>query len=377
MMLHRAVVWVSVLSACLSPAVLPHGASAQATGTIQGHVYGSDTNEPIRAAHLVLKSAKNGEEPPLGQPGEATGEVAMGNSHLDGSFSFSHLQPGRYFIYATAPGYLEPSHREQVKQQASPAKQERDQSVALNPVEADVVANQTVQVNFQLERGAAVEGRVLFDDGSPMAGAQVTALKMDSTGKWKELPRWQDQIAPDFTNDLGYYRIAGLPAGKYLVEADLRLDANHVFKTNLMDASRTSLSFFSIYSGSSFEEKDATPFKLTRGEDRTGEDLTFRASALHRVSGVVVAQEDGHPIPDAKVEIDTADGQAVDSTEVLDASGAFQFEFVPEGHYTIKVSGARDVDSHGETVRRYGGAQQPLILENDTTGLSISVPPLK
>jgi hypothetical protein len=90
-----------------------------------------------------------------------------------------------------------------------------------------------------------------------------------------------------------------------------------------------------------------------------------------------VTRPDAYPVPDARVEIDAADGRVVEAVHVLDASGTFRFEYVPEGQYTLKVSGARDVDAQDRTIREYGSAQQPLDTENDTTGLVIAVPPLK
>src|SRR5690242_3845568 len=159
--------------------------------------------------------------------------------------------------------------------------------------------------------------------------------------------------------------------------ADMSIAPDLVTDKSVMAESRFEITTRAVYSGSVFDEKSATPFKLTRGEERTGEDLTFRASALHTVSGFVVAQPDGHPVSEGKVEVDSADGGVVETVHVLDASGTFRFEYVPEGQYTVKVSGARDVDAQDRTTREYGPAQQPLDVGNDTTGLVIMVPPKK
>ncbi|MFZ0661100.1 MAG: carboxypeptidase regulatory-like domain-containing protein [Acidobacteriaceae bacterium] len=379
MALRRAVFGISLSLACTLPAVVARTSSAQDTGTIVGHVYGADTNAPIRIGNVLLRIAPVGKRAHGDKAGGENGQAsaAQADLYLDGSFSFAHVKPGRYSLYASAPGYLSAFNGEGTGAASSTgdAGQSTDRTTAANPVMVELGPNQTVRVDFELERGAAVEGQVLFDDGSPVAAILVKALKKASDGKWKEV-----QVGPGtgifgpVTDDRGHYRISGLGAGEYLIEADVGMAPDNVMDTSVMEETRFSYMTRAVYSGNVFERKDATPFKLTRGEELAGEDLTFRASALHRVSGVVVAREDGHPIPDAKVEIDAADGGVVEAVHVLDASGTFQFEFVPEGRYTLKVSGARDVNAEGKTEREYGIAQQPLILENDTTGLVIAVP---
>ena len=67
----------------------------------------------------------------------------------------------------------------------------------------------------------------------------------------------------------------------------------------------------------------------------------------------------------------------------------FHFPYVPEGNYTLAVDGARDVTevevpnppgltprSHLEdkTVRQYGTAKQPLLVQSDVDGVLATVP---
>lgn len=373
----RAAVGVLAVLACVLPALVARTSFAQNqdSGTIEGHVYGADTNGPIRIGNVLLKVVPSGKESraePNASWGAAMASVfggaARATLHLDGSFAFSQVRPGRYLLYASAPGYVSPFDSPENSSQSA------EQAVAANPVLVQLGPNQTVRANFELQRGAVVEGQVLFDDGSPLALVMVRALKKRADGKWTVV---QPAGMLSFTDDRGHYRVSGLAAGKYLIEADLSIAPDMVMDKSVMAESRFEITTRAVYSGSVFDEKAATPFKLTRGEERAGEDLTFRASALHTVSGVVAAQPDGHPVSDAKVQIDAADGGVVETVHVLDASGAFRFEFVPEGQYTLKVSGARDADERGRTIREYSPAQQPLDVESDTAGLVIPVSPKK
>jgi len=54
-----------------------------------------------------------------------------------------------------------------------------------------------------------IKGRVVDEDGDPMPEINVAAISTSS----------RDAHAGGTTNDLGEYRIAGLPEGKFLVEA--------------------------------------------------------------------------------------------------------------------------------------------------------------
>lgn len=367
MALCRAILCSCVSLACVLPAIVARTSFAQDTGTIEGHVYAADTNAPLRIGNVELKVASPAKESRVGW-GAVCGCAATATLRLDGSFVFPQVRPGRYLLYASSAGYVSPFDSPESSSQSG------GQPVAANPVLVQVGPNQTVRANFELQRGAAVEGQVLFDDGSPVASVMVKILRKRAGGKWTEV---QPAGMPSFTDDRGHYRISGLAAGEYLIKADMSIAPDMVTDKSVMAESRFEITTRAVYSGSVFDEKSATPFKVTRGEERTGEDLTFRAAALHTVSGVVVAQPDGHPLPDAKIEMDAADGGVVETVHVLDASGAFRFEYVPEGQYTMKVSAARDVDERGRTIREYGPAQQPLDLENDAAGLVIAVPPKK
>lgn len=319
----------------------PVAPSTQETGTIQGHVYGADTNAPIRAAALILKIAQPGKALNAGDVTDFSAVVAVGSSHLDGSFSFIRLKPGRYYLMASALGYLTPVPEEETKAVTPDVSltKKNDPATSRNPLLIDLGPAQTVQADFQLERGASIEGRILYDDGSPMTSTVVKALRKALDGSWKE---FFNGIGLTTTDDLGRYRIAGLQPGEYVVGADAMITTDSVFKADQMEPERSSMTHFHVYSGNVFDEKDATSFKLTRGEERYGEDLIFRASALHNVAGIVVAQQDGHPLPDAHVELDAAtDGRAVDSVNVLNSSGVFRLEFVPEGRYTLKGTGGK------------------------------------
>ncbi len=68
-------------------------------------------------------------------------------------------------------------------------------------------------LRIRLQAAAVVRGRVTDEDGEPMPNAQVAVLRQTFTSGHSH---W-DQAGAERTNDLGEYRVAGLPAGNYYV----------------------------------------------------------------------------------------------------------------------------------------------------------------
>jgi hypothetical protein len=62
MVLCRAILCVCVPLACVTPAIVARTSFAQDTGMIEGHVYGADTNGPLRVGNVLLKIAPAGKE---------------------------------------------------------------------------------------------------------------------------------------------------------------------------------------------------------------------------------------------------------------------------------------------------------------------------
>ena len=70
-----------------------------------------------------------------------------------------------------------------------------------------------------MPRGSVISGRVLDEFGEPVADAMVNAMRSAWTAGRRKL---QPTGRSAQTNDLGQYRIYGLPPGDYYVSATLR-----------------------------------------------------------------------------------------------------------------------------------------------------------
>jgi hypothetical protein len=338
----------------------------------------------------VIDSISLGEEKRLSFSGEAVETL------LDGSFLMQNVAPGRYYVVASKAGYVSPVSLLYVRGN------ERSESEDGGPKKAPktaplitVQANLTVVVNATIERGAAVSGTVLYDDGSPASGLRL-ALLMRSKGQWIPVPSNPVENASfhGYTDDLGKYRISGLPAGEYLLEATLHLSKT-MYKAD--EHGGTSMTMnqvysLSIYSGGSTRRKDGVPFSITSGEERRGEDADIPLTKLHTVRGSLLAEHDGHLLNGGRLSLLYADDRSVAAnTSLTKDDNGFRFSFVPEGDYILHVDEAADNEyrevqnspgawpqtrTETRTLRQYGPTDKPIHVSGDFTEVIVEVPDL-
>ena len=148
---------------------------------ISGVVVDAVTNAPVPGARVSIS-----------RDNELTAMVA-GN---EGSFVFKGFEAGKYALSATATGYLEEAYN-----------QHGGFSVAI----VTGKGQDTEHLVFRLHRQAVIYGRVTDERGEAVRFAQVSLFDSDRMrGSHARTLRTQTQ-----TNDLGEYRLAHLPPGRY------------------------------------------------------------------------------------------------------------------------------------------------------------------
>ncbi len=226
----------------------------------------------------------------------STATFVLTETAFDGGFVVQDVPPGEYYVMASVAGYVQPI---ELVQAAYDAGEDITKGIPGVP-SVRVSADRAVNVDISVTRGAAIEGRVLWDDGAPVNGAVVTAEP--KTGEHKPLPAQFNMVrlsgvSIGNTDDRGHYRIAGLAPGEYTVKVTLHTSQRMSMNRGRFDA--TGVSFGStmplvVYAPGGFRKTDAKPLTLGTGEERTDEDITFNLSATHTVSGRVTSAEDHH-----------------------------------------------------------------------------------
>lgn len=370
----------------------------EAMGGVAGHVLCGDTNLPARFASVLLQPVfeavpVKSKSPSITEENLDTPSVSISQTMLDGSYSISGVNPGRYYVIVEKMGYLSPLSqltREQLNKPDDAASAIISRLLA--PV--TVTANHVASADVRIVRGATISGSIRFDDGSPNGGGSVSLMRKAKNGKWEN---FRSGLVTDVFNkpgadDEGRYRMSGIPAGEYLVEAQIQireLMINNIFSENHGSSINNGYSL-NIYSGGALRTKDAKTLKLQEGETADLVDIEIPVSKMHTIAGSVV-DPSGRPINAARVSLLYPD----DTTELVSAKvdkddTEFHFYFVPEGEYTLKVTEARDVSreevlyppgtmppsyTKETTVREYVESQQPISIKGEMSGVTAAVKP--
>jgi hypothetical protein len=350
-----------------------------ATGTITGHVFLGDSRLPARMATVTLLPVRRGDA----DDAKSVVTHATVQTGLDGSFTIPKVIPGTYYVVADKLGYAPPASlsRDDLEGYEHAPKIAKDAfAAALTPV--IVAANRITTADVTLNKGAAISGTVRFDDGEPDSQAEVWLLRRDGSGMWAPFAVQKVWLFTTgaITDDQGNFRLAGLPAGEYLLGTSLGTEP---IKVNNGGSDQSEGDYYSlgIYFGDGMRQRDAKVIKLKDGEESNGDSITIPLSKLHPVSGTVVSMETGATINSARVELhDSGDDSVVASTDISSDGNQFHFPYVAEGEYTLKVRKAADVApgsrSHDEKpLRTYAEASQPLIVKGETNGITIQVKP--
>lgn len=382
----------------------------QAVGSVSGHVTCADTQRPARLAAVRLVRVPESGTPAKGVRLPVGGGAAMGDAvetGLDGAYTLTNVKPGEYYLVVDKEGYLLPLAEFSLEKLAAahtflqadePTRLSIDRAVHTITVRGD----QTTTEDVRLERGASVAGRATYDDGTPAGGLGVQILQKDAKGKWVnvQIGRYRESFGFERTDDKGMYRLTGLPAGQYVTEIDLTLSDHETTFLPMpgnpdgqmeMHTDKTRFSL-PLYSGDKLRRQTAEPYSLGAGQELTGADVVFPLAKLHRVSGQLLAR-DGHPLTAGKLELMWADdGGLITETDVRYADRAFYLEFVPEGEFTLKASGGKDITKiqvenapgyqprfheESKTIKTYGDAEQALIVKGETSDVSVVVPESK
>jgi hypothetical protein len=159
-------------------------------GSIRGRVLAADTGEPLRKARVTLAPAGS-HAPFVFTDGE-------------GRYAFANLTAGRYTVAAHKAGFANAAFGAR--------------RLTSSPIQIEVADGATVDaIDIRLSRAGAISGRIVDNFGDPIEQATVTAQQLVRThGRFSTTT-----FATAITDDLGEYRLGGLPAGSFYVSARL------------------------------------------------------------------------------------------------------------------------------------------------------------
>lgn len=282
-----------------------------------GRVLDAETSRPLRAALVVAVPQRSEDGAAITDVGNEPNLPTATRTDADGRFSLTGLAPGEYALVARRTGYVQ-----QQLGQASPQTPGRHLLVQRGAVAGPM--------EFALTRSAVISGRVLDSTGAPADRVTVRAARL------RRLPGGlhPQQVEQATTNDLGEFRVHGLPPGRYVVSAEPARASvpPDAFTT---PPERDLLPTFAPAVTAAHE---AQVFDVSAGAEVEAH-IQLVEAIVSTLTGRVVDSR-GEPVTDGYVGLrPRGDSRLVlGATTPVQRDGSFTLAGVPPGAYTITMS---------------------------------------
>jgi hypothetical protein len=271
-------------------------AFAATPGTVEGTVSNSVTGAPVRKALVTLRFTA-----------QYSGREAMTDSA--GHFRIDNVEPGAYAIFATANGYVT-----------------NIPDISLDPPPANAVSvsdGQAVKdLALRLVPNGAISGRVLDENGDPIPGIAVEALRFTYSGDRKELHAQHTAT----TNDRGEYRLFDVVPGRWYLEVSRYVGIPAVpgrVHSTVVEEGYPATFFPGVTESSAAAAIDVAP-----GADLRQIDVRVRRSRVYHLRGVTSA---GAVVYGSRCNDDRGAFAALKASP----AGAFDFRGLGPGCYSI------------------------------------------
>ena len=332
------------------PTVLPQ--TVEPTGSVTGTVYVQDTQQPARFVQVMLQSVASASSQGNGRGFSGFSAANETRTEVDGTFTLSGVAPGDYYVTAGGPGYI----AERALLQAAVANGADAAALLARLPTVHVVADSPSTVNVTVQRGGALSGHVVWEDGSPAIGIMVTAAL---SGPPIVLPSTLTQIRSpgnsgnsSITDDRGVFRIAGMATGDYLLEAVIQTRGQFAGLGRPPQA----VSTIRVYAPGTFHKASAKPITVRTGDERNDVHLVIDLRGLHTVSGHATSTSAGLNVASGRVFLADPTDPSLQLTGSIEPDGSFMVRYVPPGSYTLQVTGA-NTQANGGYGRGRGGSQ--------------------
>jgi len=285
----------------------PPAQPAPSSSQIRGIVRNAADDAPIARARVIATA-------------DVLPEARVTLSGADGRYTLTDLPAGSYTVSVTRTGY-------------APQTWGHGRSLAGTPIGLGS-GQQLPAIDFALVQGATIVGRVMDEDGSPLAGADVEALVNRFEGGADAL----FSVARAQTDDRGEFRLFGLAPGRYFVSA-----ADPAFK-NVSTPNGVQHYSPTYYPGVALADQ-ARVVVIAGPSDSPRIEFRLKLVPPANVSGQLVTA-DGRQLLSAAIILSPVEGEGVavapPEQPSIQPDGRFSFAAVPPGRYQIRARGQTD-----------------------------------
>jgi protocatechuate 3,4-dioxygenase beta subunit len=224
-------------------------------------------------------------------------------------------------------------------------------------------------VDFSLERGGVIAGRVTDASGRPVVEERLTLVSADQS----------KQNQPNFgpfmgagatTDDRGVYRIYGLPPGQYKISVGRDDDNYYLSGIGRLTYKRT-------FYPDATDPAEAKVIEVTEGSEATNIDISLdQILPGFAASGKVVDGATGRPVTGLRVglrQVLNNDYGGVNASVSANSQGEFRLENITPGKYVVLILPLPGTETRADPVS-FEVVDQDVsgLLVKTLNGLSIS-----
>jgi hypothetical protein len=276
----------------------------------------------------------------------------------DGRFELKNVVAGKYRLMVSRNGYFQMEYGQ--KKPSDPGA-----TFSLRP------GQHMSDLLFKLGLAGVITGKILDEDGEPMANAAVTALRTAYQGGRRQLITVDER----HSNDLGEFRLFGLTPGKYFVSAEPSRweqafgDRQHSGEEKGSGEKGYTKMFFP----SATDPAKASAIIVKEGEEIPSIDFLMKEIMVHRIRGKVAGPISKQGPRQIHVDVFRRSRRTdwhsfLGPPDIVRSDGSFELSQIPPGEYTVRAMSFEDG-------QRYSVEQDVDIVAADVEGLNLVLAP--
>jgi len=278
------------------------------TCSVSGIVMKMADSVPLRKARVALRSV------------EDPNRIVAAVTNADGHFALKAIEPGSYRLNVTRVGFVSAEYGQR--------KPDAPGAVLTLHTGQDLK-----DLQFRLIPASVISGKIYDDDGEPLPSVTVNAVRQ----VYSEGKKTRSSSMAASTNDLGEYRLFGLPPGRYFVSCVYPRWNRGDSEDDPVDSE--SEGYANLYYPGTPDLAKAGPITIKAGEEASSIDILMRKVPVHQVRGNVYNQITHKPgVGVTVILIPKTNGREFDfaaPTTVQKPDGSFVIPEVLPGAYIL------------------------------------------
>jgi len=343
--MHRALrleaCWLIAAAATAWPQAASQSSDKPAkpsTAVVEGKVVSQVNGSPLKKTTLTLR--------PNGM-----GRNVATETDDEGHFSFPKVDPGMYWLIGERTGYAQQYFHGTSGTSYG----------AMIPLQA---GDEVKDLVFKLIPNALISGRVLDEDGDPMARAQVTALHYMYRTSGKQL-----QGAGSATTGANGEYSMSVPPGRYMLMAmsTTAIMQGMTAQTAKPPNDAPEFAYSATYYPNSSDEVGAASFEAAAGADLRGMDFHMAKVKTFRVRGRVPESTSANVMLQLVPKGGSTTSSSAPRITRVQADKTFEFVGVVPGTYSVIANSPDGISIAGQAV---------TVDDRHINGLSLALVPM-